>query len=110
MKKKSSGRSPAGAAKKQKPVTGANSLNAMEQKLTLMGYVRGKDWSSEMIEALQAMDQELTQCQALLKAAPVCSEEETSLMERIQALEIQRFQLLGQLHGNRVNDYNVLSS
>lgn len=109
MKKKSTGRSSVSAAKKQKKVSGTTSLKAMEQKLALMGYVRGKDWSSEMIQALQAVDQELIQCQTLLKAAPACSEEETALMERVQSLEIQRFQMLGQVHGNRVNDYQVLS-
>lgn len=107
MPKKSHAQSPRNQAPKAK--TSGKTLKALEKKLALMGYVRGKDWSAELIENLQQTEQALDHCAVLLKAAPAQSAEESEIIERLQALEIQRFQLLGQLYGNRVNHYNALS-
>ncbi len=93
---------------KKTPVT--RTLKDTENKLALMGYVRGKDWSTEQIRNLQAIEQALEECSVVLKALPEQSTEEAGIIERLQALEIERFQLLGQLHGNRVNDYHLLIS
>lgn len=107
MKKNTTGKRPSGGAKKRRVV---QSVRAIEKKLALIGYVRGKDWSPELIQALQTLDLELTQCQEQLRFMPAGTDEETLLLERVQSLELERFQLLGQLHGNKVNDYHVLIS
>lgn len=88
----------------------SKTVKGLEKKLALMGYVRGKDWSPELILTLQEVEQSLQDCAQKLKTLPEQSMEETEVIERLQGLEIQRFQLLGQLHGNRVNDYHTLIS
>ncbi len=116
MPKKKSGKAaaakavPKSARKPARKTTENTTLKAMEHKLALMGYVRGKDWSTELIRNLQAIEQALEECSVILKALPEQSSEEAEMIERLQALEIERFQLLGQLHGNRVNDYHTLIS
>ncbi|WP_303674534.1 hypothetical protein [Vampirovibrio chlorellavorus] len=90
--------------------TRSKTLKDRENRLALMGYVRGKDWSTEQIRNLQAIEQALEECSVVLKALPEQSTEEAGIIERLQALEMERFQLLGQLHGNRVNDYHLLIS
>lgn len=109
MKKRATGKASA-AGKKKKPVSAANLLKSMEKKLALIGYVRGKDWSRELIETLQATERELANCQEFIRTCAAGSEEETEIMERLKDLEIKRFQLLGDVHKNRVNDYHVLIS
>lgn len=109
MKKKATGKASA-AAKNKKTASTGNPLKTMEKKLALIGYVRGKDWSRELIETLQATERELASCQELIRACPTGSEEETEIMARLKDLEIKRFQLLGDVHKNRVNDYHVLIS
>lgn len=112
MPKKNTGKA---AAPKTAPKPGSKpsadkTVKGLEKKLALMGYVRGKDWSTELIRNLQEIEQALEECTTILKALPDQSSEEAGIIERLQTLEIQRFQLLGQLHGNRVNDYHTLIS
>lgn len=111
MKKRTPNTGPAAAKKKRAPSTGKTmGVKTMEKKLALIGYVRGQDWSTESIKALQTLEKELAQCQQRLRIAPAHSEEESILMERVKAMEIERFQMLGDVHGNKVNDYHVLIS
>lgn len=112
MPKKKSGKAvaPKTATKTDTRLTVNKTVKGMEKRLALMGYVRGKDWSTELIHHLQSIEQALEECSLVLKALPEQSTEEAAIIERLQALEIQRFQLLGQLHGNRVNDYHTLIS
>ena len=112
MSKKATGK--ASAAKPRKKTTvdysPATTVKTLEKRLALMGYVRGKDWSTELIEELQKTERELASCSDLLKTLPATASEEPEVMERLRELEVRRFQLLGEVHGNRVNDYHVLIS
>ncbi|WP_373533273.1 hypothetical protein [Vampirovibrio sp.] len=85
-------------------------VNAMEKRLALMGYVRGQDWSTELIEEFQKTELELASCSAQIQSSSTSMDEEAAVMERLRSLEIKRFQLLGQVFGNRVNDYHLLTS
>lgn len=111
MSKKMTGKASAARPKRKTSVNPAqSSVRVLEKRLALMGYVRGRDWSMELIEALQKTEQELAECSALLKTLSAHSSQETAVMECLRELEIKRFQLLGQVHGNRVNDYHLLIS
>lgn len=81
------------------------SLKTIESRLSLLGYVRGKDWSEAQVKDLRQTEQDLAACLEKARACPAHSETETQWITRAQELEIQRFKLLGQIHGNRISNY-----
>ena len=87
--------------------TSADGLKKAARQLKLLGYVRGKDWTNDLLKDLQRTEQELTQSYPALHALAVGSEEEEQALSRIRQLEDERFLLLGKLHGNRVDHYHV---
>jgi hypothetical protein len=111
MNKKTSAKAATASSRKQKGNNPARkAVNAFEKQLALIGYVKGQDWPTELIEELQNIELELVTYSALLKSTSLSSNEESDVVDRLRSLEIKRFQLLGQVHGNRVNDYHLLTS
>ncbi len=72
---------------------------------SLIGFIRTSNSSENLLQALHAVDLEIveqTQRVRSIQSSPL--DEERALL-RLKDLEIERFQLLGQVHGNRINDY-----
>jgi hypothetical protein len=76
-------------------------------KMQLLGFVRGKDTFLELITGVQSVDQELKASYEHLHTCEAGSVEEDECILHIRRLEDQRFQLLSDLHGNRVNNYHL---
>lgn len=76
--------------------------------MQLLGFVRGQDQFLALMNDMQQIDQELAQSRQIVRECETGSPQEDECLTRIRELEDKRFLLLGQLHGNRVNDYNLL--
>jgi hypothetical protein len=85
------------------------SQKGLKARMQMLGFVRGKDSFMELLSAMQKIERELTESYEMLRSCESGSEEEDVCMDQVRALEDKRFQLLSELHGNRVNNYHLLS-
>jgi len=95
-------------AKPSKPAQ--SSQQNLTKRMQLLGFVRGQDQFLALMSDMQQIDQELAQSRQNVRQCETGSRQEDECLARIRELEDQRFLLLGQLHGNRVNDYHLLNS
>ena len=71
----------------------------------MLGFVRSKDSFMELLLAMQTIERELAASYQTLRTLESGSPEEIYCMAEVRQLEDRRFQLLSELHGNRVNNY-----
>lgn len=81
----------------------------VRSQMQLLGFARSRDMFLELLTGMQSVDQELKSAYDYLHTCNAGSMEEEDCLLHIRHLENQRFQLLSELHGNRVNDYHILS-
>lgn len=86
------------------------SQREVQKRMQLLGFVRGKDQFLSLLTEMHQTEQELAESYQLVRQCDSGTPEEDDCLMRIRALEDKRFQLLGQIHGNRVNDYQKLIS
>jgi hypothetical protein len=72
---------------------------------SLIGFVRTSDPAESLLQAIHAMDLEIAQQTHQARSSQSSPLDEERALVRLKELEIERFQLLGQVHGNRINDY-----
>jgi hypothetical protein len=85
------------------------STRNVRAKMQLLGFVRGKDEFLSLITGMQSVDQELAASYEHLRTCEPGTVQEDDCLWRIRQLEDRRFQLLSELHGNRVKDYHLSS-
>lgn len=86
------------------------SRRELQKRMQLLGFVRGQDQFLALLTEMRQTEQELSESYKLVRQFENGTPEEDDCLARIRELEDRRFVLLGQLHGNRVNDYQVLQS
>lgn len=86
------------------------SAKDVQTQMQLLGFVRSKDTFLALLTSMQSVDQELKAAYDYLHTCKTGSLDEGDCLLRIRQLEDRRFQLLSNLHGNRVNDYHILST
>jgi hypothetical protein len=65
--------------------------------------------NSALTDMLAAIEQELSARQKAIPTLSNGSTDEAAWLRKIRALEDQRFELLSQLHGNRIENYNQIT-
>ncbi|MCE3233954.1 MAG: hypothetical protein K0Q50_134 [Vampirovibrio sp.] len=86
------------------------SQRELQKRMQLLGFMRGKEQFLNLLTEMQQTEQELAESYKLARQCDTGTPEEDDCLAHIRELEDKRFQLLGQLHGNRVNDYQKLTS
>ena len=76
-----------------------------KSQASLIGFVRVPGQQESLLAMISSVDQEISRCSRDVKNPASSPLAEERALTRLRELEIERFQLLGQVHGNRVNEY-----
>lgn len=77
-------------------------------RFALLSHAKSLDPNVELLLDIRRTNQAIEQATQKVRELDD-SEEESAWLEKIRALEDRRFQLLSQMNGNRLADYNTLS-
>lgn len=72
----------------------------------LLKHLQEPSQNNALAEVLATLNHELETRQATIKTMENGSPEETECLNELQGLENERFNILSQLHGNRIYDYH----
>ena len=88
-----------GKAKQEQPQQRAISSNQ------LLGFTRSSKKGKQLVLLLQNLDQELQHAYLMARQLPSGDPNEEDALEAIRKMENRRFELLSEIHGNRVQSY-----
>jgi len=71
----------------------------------LLGFTRSSKKSKQLVLLLDSLDQELQAAYRLVKELQTGHPSEEEALEAIREMENRRFELLSEIHGNRVQSY-----